>query len=570
MAKKTTKVSAKVKKTTEVAGAKKVDVGDAKKVDGPKVEGVTLTIDGQEVTVPQGTTLLQAAQGAGTEVPHYCYHPGLSSPAMCRLCLVEVEGAPKLLPSCTTAVADGQVVLTQSDHARRMRRGVLEFYLLNHPLDCPICDQSGECDLQDYVFAEGREHGRGRDAKRVLGRDDFGGDILFYGDRCVMCTRCVRFMNEVEERPLLAVVERGNRSVIDTFFEEGLEQAQWAGNVIDICPVGALVSKDFLHKARAWDLEHTASVCPNCSQGCNIELHTRDNLVHRMKPRTNLEVNGHWICDYGRARYEWLNRGDRLEAPVVRVEGGKKTMGWTAALEALKACIDTLGESSVMAVVSPFWPNEDLWAVSRLVQTLGGGVVLFRSPRADEEVALQGYEGLARRKDLAPNAQGAVLLGCTRVGDDAGQGGLQSLEDHDGVVLVLGDALDDQPEGVASNAELVIYLGAYPSSALASADFRLPITTFAEQEGTFTNHNGRVQRFLPALSGPGVARPAWLVLGALLGSLRDEKGPSRAEQAFGLMASAVTSYEGMDYETIGAGGVPSGARTPVSVPEPGD
>ena len=220
---------------------------------------------------PVGTTLLQAAQGAGTEVPHYCYHPGLSSPAMCRLCLVEVEGAPKLLPSCTTTVSDGQVVHTQSDDATRMRQGVLEFYLLNHPLDCPICDQSGECDLQDYVFAEGREHGRGREAKRVFGRDDFGGDILFYGDRCVMCTRCVRFMNEIEEKPLLTVVERGNRAVIDTFFDEGLEQSDWAGNVVDICPVGALVSKDFLHKARAWDLEHTPSICPNCSQGCNIE-----------------------------------------------------------------------------------------------------------------------------------------------------------------------------------------------------------------------------------------------------------------------------------------------------------
>ena len=535
-------------------------------VDGANVEGVTLTIDGQEVTVPQGTTLLQAAQSAGTEVPHYCYHPGLSSPAMCRLCLVEVEGAPKLLPSCATTVADGQVVHTQSDDAKRMRRGVLEFYLLNHPLDCPICDQSGECDLQDYVFAEGRDHGRGRDAKRVLGRDDFGGDVLFYGDRCVMCTRCVRFMDELEEKPLLTVVERGNRSVIDTFFQEGLDQAEWAGNVVDICPVGALVSKDFLHKARAWDLEHTPSICPNCSQGCNIELHTRDNLVHRMKPRANLEVNGHWICDYGRGRYEWLNRSDRLEAPVMLTESRNKAMGWTAALEALKARIDTLARSSVKAVVSPFWSNEDLGAVSSLVKTLGGGEIVFRSPRADEEITLKGYDGLARRKVLAPNERGAELLGCVRVGDDAGQGGLDDLADHDGVVLVLGDALDDQPEAFARNASLVVYLGAYTSSALVSADFQFPVTTFAEQEGTFTNHAGRVQRFWPALSGPGAARPAWLVLGALLGALEDEEGPSRAEQAFDLVANAVESYKGLNYEAIGSQGGPSGARVPVSVP----
>ena len=539
-------------------------MAETTKIDGADVEVVTLTIDGQEVTVPQGTTLLQAAEGAGTEVPHYCYHPGLSSPAMCRLCLVEVEGAPKLLPSCTTTAADGQVVRTQSDSATRMRRGVLEFYLLNHPLDCPICDQSGECDLQDYVFAEGREHGRGRDAKRVLGRDDFGGDVLFYGDRCVMCTRCVRFMNEVEEKPLLTVVERGSRAVIDTFFDEGLDQAEWAGNVVDICPVGALVSKDFLHKARAWDLDHTSSICPNCSQGCNIEIHTRDNLVHRMKPRTNPEVNGHWICDYGRGRYEWLNRGDRLEVPLVHADGRNTAMGWTAALEELKARVDALGESSVKAVVSPFWSNEDVGAVARLVQALGGGAVVFRSPRADQEIPLPGYEGLARRTGLAPNEQGAELLGCARVGDDAGKGGLDDLADHDGVVLVLGDALDDQPEGFAPSAALVLYLGSYTSSALASADFQLPVTTFAEQEGTFTNHAGRVQRFSPALTGPGAARPAWLVLGALLGALQDVEGPNSAEGAFDLVASAVESYRGLDYETIGAQGAPSGSQVPVA------
>src|SRR5690606_14631629 len=220
---------------------------------------VNLTIDGHEVSVPKGTTILEAAKQIGTEVPHYCYHPSLSSPAMCRLCLVEVEGAPKPMPSCVTTVTEGQVVRTQSERALDDRRAVLEFYLVNHPLDCPICDRSGECYFQDYVHAEGPDHGHSREPKRVLGRDDFGGDILFYGDRCVMCTRCVRFMNEVEQEPRLTVVERGSRSVIDTFFDEGLEGTHWHGNIVDLCPVGALISKDFLHKARAWDLQHTPS-----------------------------------------------------------------------------------------------------------------------------------------------------------------------------------------------------------------------------------------------------------------------------------------------------------------------
>ncbi len=531
------------------------------------VEMVTLTIDGTEVNVPTRTTLLQAAQGIGIEVPHYCYHPGLSSPAMCRLCLVEVEGAPKLLPSCSTEVAPGQVVHTESDSAQKMRRGVLEFYLINHPLDCPICDQSGECDLQDYVFAEGREHGRSREAKRVLGRDDFGGDVLFYGDRCVMCTRCVRFMEEIEQNPLLTVVERGNRSVIDTFFEQGLEQAEWAGNVVDICPVGALVSKDFLHKARAWDLEHTASICPNCSQGCNVELHTRDNLVHRMKPRINPEVNGHWICDYGRTRYEWLNRGDRLGSPVMHVDDQNITMDWRSTLSALEERLNKVAKGCVKALVSPFWSNEDLGAVVRLVNALGGGEILYRSPRVDEEVALAGISGLARRKDLAPNVQGAELLGCTRIGDDEGRGGLDTLKEHDGMVLVLGDDLVDESEEFALNAELVIYVGAYRSAALDTADFQLPITIFSEQEGTFTNHVGRVQRFWPALEGPGTARPSWLVLGALCRSLtlEDGDGPSRADQAFHVVAGMVDAYAGLTYETIDILGSPS--ELPMSIVE---
>ncbi|HZD05065.1 MAG TPA: 2Fe-2S iron-sulfur cluster-binding protein, partial [Longimicrobiales bacterium] len=363
---------------------------------------VTLTIDDREITVPKGTTLLQAAELMGTRVPHYCYHPGLSSPAMCRLCLVEVEGAPKLMPSCTTTAQDGQVVRTQGEKALRMRRGVLEFYLVNHPLDCPICDQFGECKLQDYAHAEGRFHGRSREPKRVFGRDDFGADVLFYGDRCVMCTRCVRFMNEVEQDPRLTVVERGSRSIIDTFFDEGLEGTHFSGNIVDICPVGALVSKDFLFKQRAWDLDHTPSICPNCSQGCNIDLHVRDNLIQRLKPRANMEVNQYWMCDYGRLRYEWMNRGDRVEVPLVRSASGTRAVGWrevlTGVLERLR---EAAGEGmSVRAVASAAASNEALGAFRELVEHLGGSEIVFRSARAEDEIVLKGFPRLARRRDL--------------------------------------------------------------------------------------------------------------------------------------------------------------------------
>lgn len=513
---------------------------------------VTLTIDGHEVTVPKGTTLLEAAKQVGTKVPHYCYHPGMSSPAQCRLCLVEVEGAPKPMPSCVTTAMDGQVVHTESETALAYRRGVLEFYLVNHPLDCPICDMSGECNLQNYVHEEGRDHGRSREPKRVFGRDDFGGDVLYYGDRCVMCTRCVRFMAEVEQDQRLTVVERGNRSVIDTFFDEGLEGTYWHGNIVDICPVGALVSKDFLYKARAWDLEHTPSVCPNCSQGCNIELHTRDNLVQRIKPRENLEVNGWWMCDYGRHNYEWINRGDRLEAPLVRADGATTAMGWK---EALGRLLDAAGEGgSVKAVASPFASNEDLGAFQALVRRLGGDEVVYRSPRADAEITLKGFPQLARRRDLAANVAGAEALGMKRVGDDAGRGGLDDVAGHDGIVLVLGDGLEDQGADFGASAALYVYLGTHAGAATEAAHFVLPVTTFAEQEGTFTNHEGRVQRFWPALQAPGAARPAWLVLGALLAQMTDEAPPRTAADSFAYLAAHVPAFAGLGYDDIGTRG----------------
>jgi NADH-quinone oxidoreductase subunit G len=512
---------------------------------------VTLTIDGQEVTVPKGTMILHAAESLGIKIPHYCYHPGLSSPAMCRLCIVEVEGWPRMAPSCKTAVGDGMVVFTDSEKAQAQRTGVLEFYLVNHPLDCPICDQSGECKLQDFVFAEGREHGRGREPKRVLGRSDFGGDVLFNGDRCVMCTRCVRFMREVAEDERLTVVERGSRAVIDTFFERGLEGSPFAGNIIDICPVGALISKDFLHKARAWDLDRTPSVCPSCSQGCNISLQTRDDLVQRLKPRENLEVNGWWMCDYGRHNYEWINQGGRLETPAV--DG--KDVGWPEALEALLERMKG-AQGSVTAVSSALACNEEMGLLKGLVGASGGGEIMYRSPRAEDEVPLPGYPILVRRKDLAPNVNGAEIFGFQRVGDEEGKGGLEEAAGHGGVLVVVGDTLEDLGEDFGSQAELFIYMGTHLSPAAANAHIVLPITTFAEQEGSFTNVQGRVQRFWPGIRAPGSARPGWLVLGALLAELTGGDTPRRADEAFEHLEKIAPEFGGITYRDLGTRGAP--------------
>jgi NADH-quinone oxidoreductase subunit G len=517
-------------------------------------ETVTCTIDGLQVTVPKGTRIIQAAAQAGVEVPHYCYHPGLSSPAQCRMCLVEAEGVPKLLPACVSQVADGNVIHTQSEKALEARKGVLEFYLINHPLDCPVCDQSGECGLQDYVAGEGRAIGRLNEPKRIIGRDDFGGDVLYEGDRCILCTRCVRFMREVAQDERLTTVQRGHRMVIDTFFKEGLEGNIWADNVVDICPVGALVSKDFLHKARAWDLDRIPSVCPNCTQGCNVSLNVRDNQVMRLKPRVNEEVNSHWMCDYGRLNYQWINRGGRIEAPLVRDGDRLVPTSWSDALQRLAEVLRGR-TGGAHAVVSPFMANEDLAALRRVMDAVGGGDGVFRVEQGDE-VTLPGFPKLKLRPDRAANVRGAELFGFTRAGDAEGNGGLDAPVSGGRVLFVLGDELSDAPADFGRNAGLFVYVGHFLAPAARNADFILPATTFAEMEGTFTNVYSRVQRFWPGLQVPGMARPAWQILGVLLAGIAEAQVPATPEDAFAALSELRPEFGRIRFRDLGTQGLP--------------
>lgn len=522
------------------------------------VETVRCTVNGVALEVPKGTRMIDAASRVGADVPHYCYHPGLSSPAQCRLCLIEVEGSPKLLPACVTTVQEGNVIRTESEAALDARKAVLEFLLVNHPLDCPVCDQSGECKLQDYVAAEGPAMGRLADAKRILGVDDFGGDVLFNGDRCVMCTRCVRFMREVAQDERLGVVQRGHRAVIDTFFDEGLDGNIWADNIIDICPVGALVSKDFLHRARAWDLDRTPSICPNCSQGCNITLQVRDNEVVRLKPRPNEAVNGHWMCDVGRLDYQWINRKGRIEAPLVREGDRLVPMSWSDTLLRLvdAARAAGVGVNGVRAIVSPFCSNEDLGAARRVIEALGGGRGAYRVATG-ESVVLPGFPQLALREDRAANVRGAEVLGFERTGGADATGGLEAADDAE-LLLVVGDDLNDAPAGFGADARLFIYVGQVLNDAARNAHFILPATTFAEMEGTFTNVNERVQRFWPALRVPGMARPAWQILGVFLSGLTEAQAPARPADAFAALGELRPEYAQLNYDDLGAIGRPLG------------
>jgi NADH-quinone oxidoreductase subunit G len=510
-------------------------------------ELVTVTIDGAQVTVPKGMTIIEAAKQAGILVPHYCYHPSLPSPAVCRMCLVEVEKAPKLMPACVTTVTEGQVVHVNSEGAKKAREGVLEFLLINHPLDCPICDQAGECELQDYVFQEGRAGTRYSEyAKRYNPVEDFGPDVLYVANRCILCTRCVRFMDDVAQTPVLNVSERGDRAYIG-ISEDQLLDHPWSGNVVDLCPVGSLVSKDFLHKARAWDLDKTASVCPGCSQGCNMMIETRDEVVVRLRPRPNLEVNRHFMCDHGRLDYRWMNRGDRIEAPLVRDGGRHAAADWDVALDAFRRLIEA--STSVALLASARASVESLGLVRRLVD----GKRLTAAVRVPlgEEAPLAGIPNLALRAERVPNARGADLLGYSRAWKGA-HGAAASAD----LVIVLDAELSAEEEAeLGSVIGKLAVLGTTLSDLHRRAEVVLPVTTMAEENGVYVNRDLRAQRFHQACSPRAMARPAWWIAGEVLaGQGPNADAPATAGEAFRLVAESVGAFGGLSHEELGFGG----------------
>ncbi len=522
-------------------------------------EFVNVTIDGMPVSVPKGTTIIEAAKMAGVLVPHYCYHPSLPSPAVCRMCLVEVEKAPKLMPACVTAVAEGQVVHVESEKAKKAREGVLELLLINHPLDCPICDQAGECELQDYVFQEGRAGTRYAEyAKRYSPVEDFGPDVLYVPNRCILCTRCVRFMEDVAEAPVLNVSERGDRAYIGISPEHPLDHA-WSGNVVDLCPVGSLISKDFLHKARAWDLDKTASVCPGCTQGCNITIDTRDDIVVRLRPRPNLEVNRHFICDYGRMNYRWLNRGDRMEAPLVREGGRHVATDWDTALDRLGHLVrGTSGSALILA--SGRASTESLGLVRLMLERLK--VTAAVQVPIGEEAPLAGVPNLALRAERTPNLTGAELLG---YGSDWPMA-MRELPNAGLVIVLDADLAESDQTMIAAAPGSLVVMGTVFPEGLRNAELVLPITNMAEENGTYVNRDRRIQRYNQAKSQPAMSRPAWWVAGEVIaGPGPSPSAPATAAEAFDLLGQRWPVFAGLSHVDVGyTGRVLDGSREPVA------
>lgn len=511
-------------------------------------ELVTLTIEDTEISVPKGTSILEAAKLVGITIPHYCYHPGLPVAGVCRMCLVEIEGMPNLQVSCASIAADGQKVRVYSEKAKQARQGVLEFLLANHPLDCPICDQAGECELQNFVFEEARADSRYSPtyAKRSDPVADFGGDILYVQNRCIMCTRCVRFMEHLADDRLIAVHARGDHAFIGVHPDRALDHP-WAGNIVDLCPVGSLLSKDFLHKARAWELDKTASICPGCSQGCNINIETLGDTVVRIRPRWNPEVNRYFMCDVGRSEYTKMNPTVRIERPLLREGGDLKPVAWDSALAKAATIISGSGGRAV-ALVSPSASTEALFLLKEVLSGLEF-TGAFRVHEIDGEEPLPGMENLALREERAPNAAGASLLGYS----DDFESALQAI-DGASVLFILDEALDGVPDNAVGGAANVIFLGAVLPEVARSANVVLPSTMLAEEDGCFVNRDGRVQRYHRAKAAPILARPSWQALSELISLLDRGDAVESAAEAFALVAQKEQGFQDLSYEQLGQTG----------------
>ncbi len=492
---------------------------------------VKIFLDGRSLEVEEGTTVLAAAERAGVDIPHFCFHPAFAPEGSCRMCLVEIEGAPKLELACSAVVRDGMKIETSSLRVLEGRRQVLEFLLAEHPLDCPICDKAGECRLQIYAdllgpresrFLESREK---REKKVPIGKS-----LILDRERCVLCTRCVRFLRNVTGTGELGVFERGLRSEIG--ITEKTIDNDYSGNLVDICPVGAITDADFRFKTRAWFLRSRPSICPHCGRGCNIEvefvrgypLAEGETRVFRIRAGENPRVNGFWICDRGRYAHREITAGRRLGIRANPAEGEEeRSVGWEEAIKTAAKKIQGLfkgGRGSRLAIVlNGHLTNEEL-ALSRdlFVDALEVRKVYFADPREGEA------DSLLLTAERVPNRRGAEVLGFS-----PGPPNLDVLAGSVDVLFIFGHGLLDHFElnrlkEVLGKIKTKILFDSRPSDLDPLVDTILPVAVTAEKSGSFTNVAGITQRFGAVLEPPGDALPEGEILGRLaaaLGARRD-------------------------------------------------
>jgi len=510
------------------------------------------TIDGREIEVVAGTTIIRAAHQIGIEVPHFCWHPDLSVDGNCRMCVVEIEKQAKLQISCNTAVTDGMVVHTDTQRVRDARRSTLEFLLVNHPIDCPVCDQAGECYLQNQYQAYTLHDARtGLDDKVHKRKVVDLGPILLDAERCVLCSRCLRFESEVVGTSTLLFAKRGNHTEIATFQGRPISH-NYAGNLADVCPVGALLSHDFRFKMRVWFLSSTPSICPGCSTGCNIYVDHRDGEIYRLRPRRNPDVNKSWLCDPGRATYKTVAAAERVTRARARDGADWRALPLPEALGSLATHVSKAGRQLAL-LGTPQATNEDLFAL-RVLADATGGLLDFRV--GDPQLRVREREdAILLRADKNPNTQGALDLGIGRSGIDeivaacrAGQ--VQAL-------LLQGPELLRAPAAgdLAETVPFIAVMATHDEPALDRAHLVLPAVAWAEADGTVTNYQRRVQRLTRAVPPPGDARSRWELVSELLRRMGATWAASSAREVFVEVARAVPEYAGLHYGALGESGL---------------
>jgi len=516
-----------------------------------------LTIDGKQVEVPAGTTIIQAADKLGIDIPRYCYHPALPVSGNCRICMVEVEKQPKMQIACYTPVTDGMVVHTKSPKVLEVRKTVLEFLLVNHPVDCPVCDQAGECKLQDYYMEHGQYDSRLSNVKVKKEKKavSIGPTVMLDQERCILCTRCVRFADTITKTNELGVFERGDHSQLDVYPGKQVDN-KYSGNVVDICPVGALTDKDFRFKCRVWYLAQTKSVCPGCSMGCNITVEWDKMRPHqhkkarvmRLKPRLNPEVNNYWISDEGRYNYRFID-----ENRILHPQLGDSLITWERAIDTIIAAIKPLKDahktSRIGVIASAQLTNEDLFAVRKLFkETLSGALVDFRVPQKP------GFsDDFLLKADKNPNTAGANQILNPEI--DTAQIIQKAKAGEIDVLYVFGQNLvslfgKDVVAEIAKKVKLLVYQGSNINETCSYANLNLPSSVYAEKEGTFTNCQNRVQRIWPAFTPLAEAKGDWEIAGLLSAKLGGSVNYQRSSDIFKDIAAHVAPFAEMTYEKL--------------------
>jgi NADH-quinone oxidoreductase subunit G len=485
---------------------------------------VKFKLNGKEIEADEGRLVIDAAKDAGVEIPHYCYHPALGNPGNCRMCIVEVAGAPKPQVSCRTAVREGLDVKSDSEVAKRAQASALELHLVNHPLDCPVCDQSGECGLQDYYMKIGQYQSQVRENKQHKGkRIKAGVHVMLDQERCVLCTRCTRFVDTVTKTHELGIFQRGHTERIELTPGMTLDNA-YSGNTVDICPVGALTDRDFRYKVRVWYLDKTDSICPGCSRGCNISVHTNTKRtwhnegkrVARLKPRENADVNGYWMCDEGRYGYGSLD-ADRL-GRVLRMKNGKQDVSWSVAAGEVAAALKKAG-AGLAVVASGLLSNEDWAAFKSLFVDELKVPKLYFAPTSDQ---VGEEDALLRRREKVPNLKGAENLGLTSgsfddLARDLEAGKITALYVIERDLVQIWGA--ERAQALLSKCPLVVFQGPNKGATGDLATYRLPATAYVEEDGHFTNFEGKVQAYKKALDPIGEGRPDWDIFGLIAQAL---------------------------------------------------